>query len=209
MFDEEYWEERYRSAHHHGLWSGRPNPNLLAEVADLPPGTALDAGCGEGADALWLAARGWRVTAVDIASTALERAAAHAAAADPAAAARVEWRHADLTGWQPPAGAYDLVSTQYTHLPPAEQHGLVGRLAAAVAPGGSLLVVGHHPSDLETLVGRPALPELFYTPDELAGDLDPERWTVLTAEARPRTAKDPDGHDVTIHDTVLRARRTA
>jgi SAM-dependent methyltransferase len=205
VFDKDFWEERYRSAHR--LWSGRPNANLVAEAADLPPGAALDAGCGEGADALWLAARGWRVTAVDIAATALERAAAHAAGTDPDAAARVEWRAADLTTWMPPAAAFDLVSSQYVHLPAAERDGLVGRLAAAVAPGGTLLVVAHHPSDLHTTVGRPALPEVFYTAEELAAGLDPGRWEVLTADARPRSEHDPDGRPVTIHDTVLRARR--
>jgi SAM-dependent methyltransferase len=147
----------------------------VAEVAELPPGTALDAGCGEGADALWLAARGWRVTAVDIARTALDRAAAHA------------------------AGGWDLVSAQYIHLPPAERDSLVRRLAAAVAPGGTLLVVAHHPSDLETTIGRPALPEVFYTADELAAGLDPDRWQVVTADARPREEKDPDGRVVTMY----------
>jgi SAM-dependent methyltransferase len=210
VFDEEFWEDRYRSAdHHHGLWSGRPNANLVAEASDLPPGTALDAGCGEGADALWLAGRGWRVTAVDIARTALDRAAAHAAAGDPETAARVEWRKEDLTTWEPPAGGWDLVSAQYIHLPPAERDSLVRRLAAAVAPGGTLLVVAHHPSDLETTIGRPALPEVFYTADELAAGLDPDRWQVVTADARPREEKDPDGRLVTIRDTVLRARRTS
>jgi SAM-dependent methyltransferase len=209
VFDEEFWEDRYRSAdHHHGLWSGRPNVNLVAEVADLAPGTALDAGCGEGADALWLAARGWHVTAVDISRTALDRAAAHAAAGAPETAARIEWRKQDLITWEPPAGTWDLVSSQYIHLPPAERDSLVRRLAAAVAPGGTLLVVAHHPSDLDTTVGRPARPEVFYTADELAAGLDPDRWQVVTADARPRQEKDPDGHPVTIRDTVLRARRT-
>lgn len=212
MFDEQFWEDRYRSVdvdhHHHGLWSGKPNANLVTEAADLPPGTALDAGCGEGADALWLAGRGWRVTAVDIARTALDRAAAHAAAGDPATAARIEWRKEDLLRWEPPAGAWDLVSSQYIHLPPAERDGLVHRLAAAVAPGGTLLVVAHHPSDLDTTVGRPAVPEVFYTADELVAALG-DGWQVVTAEARPRAEQDPDGNAVTVHDTVLRARRTS
>jgi 2-polyprenyl-3-methyl-5-hydroxy-6-metoxy-1,4-benzoquinol methylase len=93
------------------VWSGEPNPQLVAEASDLPPGRALDMGCGEGADALWLAARGWTVTAIDISQVALSRAAANEQrAATPAGA--VEWRHADAAAPPPEARAYDLVSLQ-------------------------------------------------------------------------------------------------
>ncbi|WP_229796335.1 class I SAM-dependent methyltransferase, partial [Saccharothrix coeruleofusca] len=103
----QFWEQMYRSRER--LFSGAPNGVLVTEVADLPPGQALDVGCGEGGDALWLARRGWRVTAVDISHTALSRAAA--AGAD--VAGRVAWKHGDLTATPPPAGAFDLVSIQY------------------------------------------------------------------------------------------------
>lgn len=204
QFGKDFWEERY--AGHTRVWSGRPNPQLVAETGDLAPGTALDAGCGEGADALWLASRGWRVTAADFAATALRRAREHAESFDADAARRIDWLEADLTGWAPPEERFDLVSSQFVHLAGARE-AFFRRLAAAVAPGGTLLVVGHHPSDLETTVGRPPLPELFFTAEEVAACLDPGRWDVLVAEARPRPATDPDGNEATVHDSVLRARR--
>jgi 2-polyprenyl-3-methyl-5-hydroxy-6-metoxy-1,4-benzoquinol methylase len=203
MFTEEFWDERYRTRP--ALWSGKPNLYLVSEAEGLTPGTALDVGAGEGADAIWLAARGWQVTAVDLSSVALERAAAHAAQAGTDVAGRISWRHEDITSWDP--GQYDLVSSYYLHLPPDRRRPLFSRLARAVAPGGVLFIVGHHPSDLETTMPRPPMPELFYTDDELAADLDPAAWTILTSEARGRPATDPDGNTVTIHDTVFLTRR--
>lgn len=203
MFTEAFWDERYRTRP--ALWSGKPNPNLVAEAGQLTPGTALDVGAGEGADAIWLAGRGWQVTAVDLSAVALDRAAAHAAQAGAGIAERISWRHEDITSWDP--GRYSLVSAQYLHLPPDLRRALFGRLAQAVAAGGVLLIVGHHPSDLQTTMPRPPMPELFYTADDIAGDLDPGDWAILTSAARGRTASDPDGNTVTIHDTVFQARR--
>jgi SAM-dependent methyltransferase len=205
-FGELFWDERYRASH--AVWSGKPNPQLVREAAALAPGAALDVGCGEGADALWLAARGWRVTAVDFSSVALERAAGHAAANLPAdAASRIDWLHADLTEWAPDQGAFDLVSSQFTHLPREPRETLFRRLAAGVSPGGTLLLVGHDPTDLRTTVPRPPVPELFYTASEAAAALAPDDWDVLVVEARERSAKDPEGRSVAVHDAVLRARR--
>ncbi|MBO3737908.1 bifunctional NAD(P)/FAD-dependent oxidoreductase/class I SAM-dependent methyltransferase [Actinoplanes flavus] len=201
MFTEEAWEQRYRGKD--AIWSGRPNPQLVAEVPGLTPGRALDVGCGEGADTVWLAEHGWEVTGVDISTVALERAAGHAAAAG--VAERVTFRHADLRA-DPPGEAYDLVSAQFMHLPPEERRELYARLAAAVAPGGTLLVVGHHPSDLATFA-RHHFPDMLFTAEEIAAELDPQAWKVLTAEARPRTATDPDGRVITVRDAVLVARR--
>jgi SAM-dependent methyltransferase len=205
VFDEATWEERYRSAT--AVWSGRPNPQLVAEASDLLPGTALDVGCGEGGDALWLAERGWRVTAVDFSTTALSRGAAHAAARGPEVAARIEWRHADLRSWGPPPGAFDLVSAQYMHLPSAERRPLFARLAAAVAPGGTLLLVGHDFGDLATAEHREHQPDMFFTAEEVAASLPPGEWAVLVADARPRPARSHEGEGITVHDAVLRARR--
>jgi SAM-dependent methyltransferase len=201
-FDEASWEERYRIAP--TLWSGRANPQLVAEAAGLPPGRALDAGSGEGGDALWLAGRGWRVTAADFSTVALARAAAAAERLDPEVAGRVEWVHADLTRWEPPAGAFDLVSAQYFHLPSHDRDPAFARLAAAVAPGGSLLVVGHRPSELHT-----GMPEMFFSAQQVAATLDPEAWDVVVCEDRPRTASGPAGRELPVADTVLRARRRA
>ncbi len=205
MFGEQSWEERYRA--HTGVWSGRPNLQLVAEASGLTAGAALDAGSGEGADAHWLAVRGWQVTAVDFATTALQRGAAQAEALGAGVAGRIRWVHADLTTWAPGEEHFDLVSAQYLHLPAAARQPLFARLATAVAPGGTLLIVGHHPSDLQTTMPRPPTPELFYTADEVAGTLDPARWDILVTGARPRPATDPAGQEITIHDAVLRARK--
>ena len=208
---EAFWDDRYRSMDR--VWSGRPNPQLVAVASGLPAGTALDAGCGEGADAIWLADRGWRVTAVELSSVALERGAAAAAAHGYGKGSDrpggVDWVHADLTAWSPPESAYNLVSAQFLQLPPDPRRAVFPRLAAAVAPGGLLLVVGHHPSDLHTTVRRPPLPELFFTAEDVAALLEPSSFDVLASEARPRPATDSEGRTVTVRDAVLVARRTA
>jgi thioredoxin reductase/SAM-dependent methyltransferase len=203
MFEQDAWEDRYRSRP--VVWSGNPNPQLVAEATDLTPGRALDVGCGEGADAVWLACRGWQVTAVDIAPTAVARTAARAA--DAQVADRVTARQADLRVEAPEPGAHDLVSAQFMHLPGAQWRDLVARLADAVAPGGTLLVVGHHPRDLRTTARRMHFPDLMFTAEQAADLLDPARWRVRVAQARPRAVVDPDGRDVTVHDAVLVAHR--
>ena len=201
-FDEASWEERYRTSP--ALWSGRANPQLVAEAAGLTPGRALDAGSGEGGDALWLAGRGWEVTAVDFSTVALARAAAQADRLGPGVAERIEWVHADLTRWAPRTSAYDLISAQYFHLPPQDRDAAFARLAAAVAPGGSLLVVGHRPSELHT-----GSPGMFFTAEQVAAALDPAAWDVVVCEDRPRTAAGPAGRELPVADTVLLARRRA
>lgn len=203
-FSAEFWDERYRSAER--VWSGNPNPQLVAEVTGRAPGRALDAGCGEGADAIWLAGQGWTVVATDISGVALERAARHATQTDPAAAASITWVRTNLLDEPPEPEAFDLVSAQFMQLPPDPRAKLFGSLAAAVRDGGMLLVVGHHPSDLATGVPRPPMPELFYSPDDIAGLLD-SSWTVDVCQARPRLGRTPDGDEVTVHDTVLVATR--
>jgi SAM-dependent methyltransferase len=205
QFKQEFWDDRYRS--HPLLWSGNPNPHLVAEAEGLTPGKALDAGAGEGADAIWLAGRGWQVTAVDISSVALERAAENADQAGPDIAERISWCQGDLNNWEPPRSAYDLVSTQYLHVPLDARVALFDRLASAVVPGGTLLIVGHHPSDLQTTMPRPQAPELFFTGDDVAGQLDPAEWDIVTNDAAEHAATDPEGRAVTIHDTVFCARR--
>jgi SAM-dependent methyltransferase len=205
-FTQEFWDERYRT--HHQLWSGQPNSHLVAEAGDLTPARALDVGCGEGADAIWLARRGWEVTGADVSVVGLERAHANGAAAGPEVAARLTWRRVDLFAeeWEP-LGAYELVNSQYVHFPPEVRERALGRLADAVRVGGDLLVVTHHPSDLQIPGLRPNLPELFCTPAELAEGLDADRWEIITAAEPERTASGPDHQPVTIRDTVLHARR--
>ncbi|WP_238014302.1 class I SAM-dependent methyltransferase [Dactylosporangium sp. AC04546] len=173
-FDPQWWEQHYRehTPHHHGS----PGPQLVTEVAGLPAGTALDAGCGRGADAVWLARQGWRVTAVDVSATAVRDAEAGAGEVAP----RIEWVVADLTTWQPPA-RYDLVVSQYVHpaVPFAE---FVARLAEAVAPGGTLLVVGHDHTDAHSAAHAPRPASIGL--DAVTGALPADRWEIAVAESR-------------------------
>ncbi|MFC7722859.1 class I SAM-dependent methyltransferase [Nonomuraea recticatena] len=163
-------------------------------------------GLWRGADAVWLASRGWRVTAVDIAATALARAREHAESLGADLASRIDWVEADLTSWTPAEERFDLVSTHYVHLA-ASREALFGRLAASVAPGGTLLIVGHHPSDPHTTHSHGPSPAVHFTAEEVAADLDPGLWDIAVAEARSRSATAPDGHKMTMHDAVVRARR--
>lgn len=201
-YDQAYWDAFYNERS--SVWSGQPNPQLVAEVAELTPGTALDIGSGEGADAIWLARQGWTVTAVDISQVALTR-GAEKAATDQASAARITWTRQNLLEWAPPESSFDLISAQFMHLPKDEREPLFTRLAAAVVPGGTLLIVGHHPTDMESGAHRPPRPDLFYTAEEIALLLDPEQWEIET-ESRERV-QTHDGEALTIHDAVLSARR--
>lgn len=194
--DPAWWEERYRT--YERVWSGDVNPSLALLASDLTPGTALDAGAGEGADAVWLAQRGWRVTAVDASRTALDRGAAEAAARG----VEVTWVAADLRTWTPPA-RYDLVTSHYLH---AEGGRGWAWLADAVAPGGTLLVVGHDPSDVDGPVPRPHLARLGHTAEQVAADLDPTQWVSIEPQVLQRPHRH-DGAEVVVRDAVLVARR--
>jgi thioredoxin reductase/SAM-dependent methyltransferase len=204
LFTREFWDERYGSTHR--VWSGNPNPHLVTTATELAPATALDVGCGEGADAIWLAAHGWRVTGIDVSTAALDRAAKHAVEAGAAGADRIAWQQADVLSWDPAPQRYDLVSAHFMQLPTGARQALHRRLAAAVRPGGTLLIVGHHPSDLDTTAHRLKLPDTLFTAEQAAAALDPNEWTI-TASTPARPATDPDGHSITIHDAVLHAVR--
>jgi SAM-dependent methyltransferase len=224
-FDRETYDELYRSAP--ALWSGRPNRQLVVEADGLPPGRALDAGSGEGGDALWLAGRGWQVSAVDFSAVALERATAQAH--ERGLGERIEWLHADLDTWTPPAGRFDLVTAHYLHARWTDRPALFRRLAAAVAPGGTLLVVGHllveDHGDHEAHGhhgqhghhghgaggGHGQLherdPEAFYTAEEVAALLEPGQWHDVVTETRERDPQAAGRTGNAVPDTVLRARR--
>jgi SAM-dependent methyltransferase len=203
VMDAAFWEDRYGSKPF--VWSGNPNPHLVTDTATLVPGTALDVGAGEGADAIWLAEQGWDVTAVDISTIALAR--GRRRAEEVGAAERITWLHADLTTWQPPTRAFDLVSVHFLQLPPDERHAVYSGIAGAVAPGGTLLIVGHHPTDMDAGVGRPHWPEMYFTAEELAAGLG-QGWSIISADARSRQIAGPDGDAATIRDAVLVARRS-
>lgn len=200
------YDELYRSAP--AVWTGRPNGQLVAEATDLPPGTALDAGAGEGGDALWLASRGWRVTAVDFSPVALGRGAAKAAELQ--LADRIEWRHEDLEAWTPPAASFDLVTAHYLHSAWNDREAMFRRLAAAVAPGGTLLVVGHrHGGQWGHGHSHAHEAGALYAAEDVAAVLDPAEWTDVVTETRDR---DPGAAERTgnpVPDTVLVARRRA
>jgi SAM-dependent methyltransferase len=202
---EQFWEERYGAEDR--VWSGRPNALLVREAEGLPPGSALDLGCGEGGDAIWLAGRGWQVTAVDVSATAMRRGADHAREAG--IAGRIRWERHDLSR-SFPDGSFDLVSAQFLHSPVAaegEREEILRRAAAAVAPGGVLLVVGH--AGWPSWQDEPPFDHHFPTTAEVlqALDLEPGRWVVELEELVRRDFPDPDGGPGHREDNVLRVRR--
>lgn len=188
-FGQQSWEQRWEQAlREHGdrIATMPPKPLLLVEVATaLHPGLALDAGCGHGAEALWLATEGWTVTAVDFSVIALHggRATAHALGAD--VAARVDWVEHDLGRWVPSRGLYDLVTCLYVHVAGSVEE-LVRRLGDGVAPGGTLLMVGHLPVDPTTGEPSPAAGQRQVTVAEATAALSSGDWDLLVAEERPR-----------------------
>ncbi|HEY2577572.1 MAG TPA: class I SAM-dependent methyltransferase [Streptosporangiaceae bacterium] len=204
-FTQEFWDDRYGSAEQ--IWSGQPNAQLVAQAGELTPGEALDVGCGEGADVIWLASRGWAVTGVDVSPVALERAAKHAAAQGGQVAGRITWRQEDLLTWAPEPERFDLVTAAYMHLPGGAFESFQRGLAAAVRPGGTLLMMTHHPDDLHANVGRTGHPGMFPSAEDLAAALDPSAWKIAVASAFPRPATDVDGQPTQVRDVVLRAVR--
>jgi SAM-dependent methyltransferase len=172
----------------------------LAAVSELPPGLALDAGCGHGAETLWLAAHGWRVTAVDFSTSALAHARSTADALGPEVAERIEWVEGDLATWAPPLLRFDLVVCLYVHVSGSVRE-MVRRLASGVAPGGTLFMVGHRPIDPSTGAPTAAAGQTQVSVEDALAALEPPEWQWLVAEERPRAVA---GSDV---DAVLRARR--
>lgn len=197
--DASEWDQRY--AGREQLWSGRPNGTLVREVGPLTPGTALDVGCGEGGDAVWLAQRGWTVTGLDVSAVALAR----ARAAAQSLGAHVTWVCAPVTDLVPPAGGYDLVTVHYPALPHSPGAGPVGALLAAVAPGGLLLVVGHARIDPAHARARGIDPADYVAPADVAARLD-GGWLVEVDEERPRVDPAPP-ETAHAYDHVLRVRR--
>ena len=188
--DRASWDRRWTQVsreHPDKLAKRRASAHLLTETAHLHPGRALDAGCGHGAEALWLASRGWRVTAVDYSVAALAIARSRAAAVGADAAGRIEWTEGDLTTWAPPRGSYQLVISLYVHVAGSVGE-MVGRLAAGVAPGGTLLLVGHRPIDPATGAPTATGGQVQVSVDVAVDALDPRRWRIEVAEERQRDA---------------------
>lgn len=197
----EEWDARY-SEPDGAMWSGRPSGRLLVEVAGLTPGRALDIGCGEGADAIWLARSGWTVTAVDVSEVAVGR----AQAAAELAGAAVEWIRGDALQMAFPVGSFALVSMQYPALPKAAGDVAVRALLNTVRPGGLLLAVYHDLDDehREHMKSRGVDPA-NYVSDEDLGRLLGDDFTVELHAVEPRI--DPPPGNPHIADIVLRARR--
>lgn len=166
--DRHQWNERY--AAQPLLWNVDPDPFLGAELADVDPGRALDLGAGEGRTALWLAQRGWQVTAVDFSDVALDR--GRQRVEDAAVSGGVEWVCADLTTYDPPVGPFDLVLLLFIHLPAPDRRRLLNLAAAALGPGGIVLVVGYDTTHATEGQGGPRDPAILFSPDDIVADLD-------------------------------------
>ena len=194
----ERWDRRWAGERAHA--STAPSGFLLAEAADLRPGTALDLACGAGRNAVWLAEHGWRVTAVDFSGVALRMARALAAERR----VEVDWIEADVVAWAPPARAYDLVCVLYLQLPAAERRTALARAADAVRAGGTLLVVGHDLLNLTEGWGGPTQPEVLFTPDDVVAEIGDLR--VEKAQRVRRAVEEPGATREAI-DALVRARR--
>ncbi|WP_136706222.1 class I SAM-dependent methyltransferase [Agromyces sp. H66] len=201
IFEPESWDDRYAGTE--DMWSGNPNPQLVAEASALTPGTALDVGCGEGGDVIWLARQGWRVTGADFSANGLARAARHAEEAG--VADRVDWWQVDARTFAADGRSYDLVTTHYLHAPDGRMVDVTRRLSQAVAPGGHLLVVGHAPTGMFAHQMTASHRTAMFLAEELLPGL-PEEFEALAVEERPRTVT-RDGETMEVQDATLLARR--
>jgi SAM-dependent methyltransferase len=194
----ERWNRRWAGERANA--STAPSRFLVAEVADLRPGTALDLACGSGRNAVWLAEQGWRVTAVDFSGVALRM----ARSLEAERRVEAEWVEADVVTWMPPSRAYDLVCVLYLQLPVLERRAVLARAANALRAGGTLLVVGHDLLNLTEGWGGPTQPDVLFTPDDVVaqiGDLVVEK-----AQRVRRTVEEPGTSREAI-DALVRARR--
>ncbi len=195
------WDRRYTGSEL--LWSAEPNRFLVAETAELPAGRVLDLACGEGRNGVWLAERGFDLTGVDFSAVGIEKARRLAAARG----VEAEWVVADLQEYRPAQAAYDLVLLFYLQVPAEQRRTVVRAAAGALAPGGTLLLVAHDRTNLEEGHGGPRQPEVLYTADDVAADLEGCGLELERAERVERPVQTPDGERVAL-DVLVRARRT-
>ena len=192
----EEWDRRYSEPDL--LWSATPNRFLVQEAGGLPPGRALDLACGEGRNALWLAARGWRVTGIDFSSIAIAKARKRARTER----VDVELVCADLLDYEPERDTYALVLLLYLQLPAEERKLVLGGAAQALEPGGTLLLIGHDLTTRTDGVGGPSDPSVLYTPDDIVAELPG-----LTIEKAERVLRDVADAERPAIDALVRARR--
>ncbi|MDM4719682.1 class I SAM-dependent methyltransferase [Micromonospora sp. WMMA1363] len=203
-FDDQYWQRHWHQVRGgQPRWLLSPNPYVVDAAGGRTPGRAMDAGCGEGTEAIWLAQQGWEVTAVDIASTVLRRAAARATEHG---VPDVRWVGADLTVWKPD-DLFELVTSHYAH-PSGSQLAFYERLARWVAPGGTLLIVGHpHHHGAGQPRGHQPPAEASVTAADITAHLDGTVWAVDTAAEIARAMTGRTGQQVLLNDVVVRATR--
>lgn len=192
----EDWDRRYAGVEN--LWSARPNRFLVAEVGDLEPGRALDLACGEGQNAIWLASMGWDVTGVDYSEVAIAKARARAERDG----VDVDFRCADLVEYEAEPRAFDLVVVLYLHISPDERRDVLARAAAALAPRGTFVFVGHDLTNMTEGVGGPSDPSIHVTPDAVASELPG-----LVIEKAERVFRDVAGEERAAIDALVRARK--
>jgi 2-polyprenyl-3-methyl-5-hydroxy-6-metoxy-1,4-benzoquinol methylase len=193
----EDWDRRYAEVEN--LWSAKPNRFLVAEVGDLEPGRALDLACGEGQNAIWLASMGWDVTGVDYSEVAITKALARAEREG----VDVDFRWADLVEYEPEPRAFDFVLILYLHISPDERREVLAKAAAALAPGGTFVFVGHDLTNMTEGVGGPSDPSIHVTPDVVASELPG-----LVIEKAERVFRDVSGEERAAIDTLVRARKS-
>ena len=204
------WDRRYADTDL--VWSARPNQFVESELGDLSPGRAIDVAAGEGRNAIWLAARGWQVTAVDFSAVGLEKGRSLQAHHERAQDLRIVWVEADVLAYDPGKAAFDLALLAYLQLPPDQRRTAVRRAFLSLRDGGTLFVVAHDSTNLTEGTGGPQYPEVLYTAEDVLADLDGERFEVVRAERVPREvpppADDPDRPPRTAYDALVRVVRT-
>ena len=206
------WDERYAATEL--VWSARPNQFVEAELADLRPGRALDLAAGEGRNALWLAERGWEVTAVDFSLVGLDKGRSlqshhERARHDVGGDLQVEWVHADVLEHTPAPASYDLTLLAYLQLVPEQRRIAVRNGFAALRVGGTFFLVAHDSSNLTEGTGGPQDPSVLMTADDVLADLGDASYDVVEAARVARPVPAPDGTKHTAYDALVRVVRTA
>lgn len=205
-FDKDFWESHWQDRPDGtpvSMAVQPPHPALVRETGDLPPGTALEAGCGAGTEAIWLASADWHVTGVDISTVALQRATEQAATRG--VAGRIHWIVADLVTWNPDS-QFDLVTSLYAH-PSMPQLDFYTRISRWVKPGGTLFLVGHlHAPDPAGHDHHPPA-EVSVTAAAIAERLGTADWRIETASEHDRVITNQGSHEITLHDVIVRATR--